>query len=390
MLCTLLRLHLVAVATTGVGLGGCSTSSPPPITPGMSLDEKIETTRQHLSLPGAVVAVYQGDEPLIDRAYGVASLEMQEPLTKAHAFRIASLTKPFVATVLLQLVDEGAVSLDDPIARYVDGVPSGDEITLRMLAQHTSGLRNYIGLPDVKAAFASDPERTWTEDELLGFAFEYGPHFDPDDDGWMYSNTNYILLGRVIEAVEGRPLDEVIHERICKPLGLRDTFYSADAAMPTPHARGYQMGDASGPKFWVGEGDVAWDETRASPSMWHAAGAMVSTLDDVRRFLEALVEGELVSDAAHAEQMTWRKTGYPVDYRYGLGVINYMGGIGHTGMVPGYQVTASHDPELDISVVVLANMYSSPNYEEPANAIYFIVMRHLTGNSYAPPGWSGW
>ncbi|MEM1423665.1 MAG: serine hydrolase domain-containing protein, partial [Planctomycetota bacterium] len=371
-------------------VAGCSTSTAPTFTPGMTLADKIEATRRHLALPGAAVAVYRGDEPLIDDAFGVASLETEERLTTDHAFRVASLSKPVVATVLLQLVDEGAVSLDDPVSQYIEGVPAGDEITLRMLAQHTSGLRNYIAIPAVRAAFAAQPHRAWTRDELLRFAFDFGPHFRPDEDGWMYSNTNYLLLGEVIEQVEGAPLGSVIDKRICVPLGLADTYYSTDPAMPSLHARGYQMGDQTGPKYWVGEGEVAWDETDASPSMWHAAGAMVSTLDDVRRLLGAVVEGELVSERAHAEQTSWRETGYTSGYRYGLGLVNYRGGIGHNGMVPGYQATAAHDPDRDVTVVVLANMYSSPNYEEPANAIYFVVMRHLTGEGYAPPGWSGW
>jgi len=369
---------------------GCSTSRPPPLGETMTIEQKIEVTRDHLRLPGAVVYVSVDDETVVDRAFGVASLETGEPLTTAHRFRVASLAKPFIATVLLQLVDEGVVALDDPISRYLDGVPAGDQITLRMLAQHTSGLRNYIAIPSVKEAFAAEPQRNWTQDELLGFAFDFGPHFQPEDNGWMYSNTNYIILGRLIEKIEGEPLAEVINRRICQPLTLRSTFYSVDAELPDPVARGYQMGDEDGPIFWRGEGELHWDVTNASPSMWHASGAVVSTLDDTRRFIEAVVSGELISSESHAEQMRWRDTGYPVDYRYGLGVIYYMGAVGHNGNVPGYQVTATRDPERGITVVVLANMYSSFNYEEPANAIFFIVMRHLTGESYAPPGWDGW
>lgn len=383
-------IAIVAAAALSLCITGCSSSRPPPIDASMSLEEKVEMTREHLRLPGAAVAVYAKGEPLVDRAFGVASLESGEPLTTSHHFRVASLAKPFVATVLLQLADEGALSLDDPVSRYVDGVPAGDRITLRMLAQHTSGLRNYIAIPAVKDAFADRLERQWTREELLAFAFDFGPHFEPEDDGWMYSNTNYILLGSVIERLEGKPLAAVIHDRICVPLGLENTVYSIDAHLPEPFARGYQMGNADGPVLWRGEGERHWDVTRASPSMWHAAGAVVSTLDDTRRFIEAVVAGELVSPSSHAEQMRWRETGYPVDYRYGLGVINYKGGIGHDGSVPGYQVTATHDPARDITVVVLANMYSSFNYEDPANAIYFVVMRHLTGESYAPPGWDGW
>ena len=383
-------MPLVAAFLGSLLAAGCGDSRPPPISEGMTLEEKIEATRQHLSLSGAVVAVYEDGEPLVDRAFGVASIEDQVPLTTGHHFRVASLAKPFVATILLQLVDEGSLRLDDTVDQYLDGVPAGDRITLRMLAQHTSGLRNYIAIPDVKRDFADDPNRSWTDDELIARAFDFGPHFLPEDDGWLYSNTNYLLLAKIIEQVDDRPLADAIDDRICEPLGLQNTVYTIDPAMPEPFARGYQMGDADGPNFWVGEGDVPWDVTDASPTMWHGAGALVSTLDDVHRFIDALATGELVSASSHAEQLTWRDTGYPVDYRYGLGVVYYMGTVGHNGNVPGYQIMASHEPDLDTTVVVLTNLYSSPHYEEPANAIFFVIMRHLTGRSYAPPGWDGW
>ncbi|MEM1186761.1 MAG: serine hydrolase domain-containing protein [Planctomycetota bacterium] len=370
--------------------GGCSSGRPPVFEVGATLEQKLETTRQHLDLPGVVVTVVRGDELLVDRAFGVADLETGEALTREHAFRVASLAKPVVATLVLLLVDEGIFRLDDPISAWLPDVPNGDNITIRMLLQHTSGLRNYIALPEVKAAFASEPTRSWTEAELLEFAFEAGPHFEPPGDGWMYSNTNYVLLGQLIETLEGRPLDDVLQSRICTPLGLENTFYSIDASIPEPFAKGYQMGDESGPIFWAGKGSIHYDVTDASPSMWHAAGAMVSTLDDTRTLIEAITSGALLSEELFHEQTTWRDSGYPVDYSYGLGLVNYDGTIGHSGNEPGYQVTALTEPDLDLTVVVLTNLYSSFNYEDPANAMFFVIMKHLTGDSYAPPGWGGW
>ncbi|MEL6797576.1 MAG: serine hydrolase domain-containing protein, partial [Planctomycetota bacterium] len=349
---TATRIGAAAVLSlVGIGLAACSSSNPPMFPADADLGQKIELTRQHLALPGAVVAVYEGDEPIIRDAFGVASLETKEPMTLGHHFRVASITKPVVATVLLQLADEGQVSLDDAVSQYVEGVPGGDAITLRELAQHTSGLRNYIAISEVKEAFANEPERSWTETELLSFAYDEGPYFKPTEDGWMYSNTNYILLGQIIEQVESKPLAAVIDERICQPLGLANTAYSVESSLPKPFAKGYQYGDADGPNFWVGEGTVAWDVTDTSPSMWHAAGAMYSTLDDTRVLMDAITRGELVSDEAFAEQTTWRDAGYPVDYWYGLGLVKYFDTIGHNGNLPGYQVTAVRAPERDLTVV---------------------------------------
>jgi len=372
-------------------LSGCQ-SSAPTFSPNATLEEKIEITREHLALPGAVVSVRRHEEVVVEAAFGLASLEENEVMTLDHHFRIASITKPVIATVLLLLVDEGKVTLDDPISDYVEGVPEGALITLRELAQHTSGLANYIAFDHVKEAFAMTPEREWQTDELLAFAFAEKPYFEADKDGWMYSNTNYILLGLVIEKVEGTSLNDVIQRRICEPLGLANTYYSTEASFQlSPFARGYQYGDAEGPNYWKGKGELPYDVTHASPSMWHAAGAMVSDLRDTSRMIEAIATGELVSDASFIEQTTWRKSGYPiVEYDYGLGLVRYEGLVGHNGNVPGYQSAANYDPETGTTIVVLTNLYSSPNWEEPADALMFVIYRHLTGRSIAPPWWRGW
>ncbi|MEM9111386.1 MAG: serine hydrolase domain-containing protein [Planctomycetota bacterium] len=381
---------LLLLLLTGCAVKGESSSNPPAFPAGATLDEKITITREHLVLPGAVVAVHEGDEVLIDKAYGVASLETNAPLTKGHHFRIASMTKPFLGVVMLQLVDEGRLKLDDPVAKYVDGVPAGDKITVRMLAQHTSGLMNYIAQPHVKEAFANEPERAWKKEQLLQFAFDAGAYFDPEEGGFMYSNTNYLLLQMVIEKVEGKPLNDSIQARVCRPLGMDNTFYSIDPKMPEPFASGYQYGNEDGPIFWKGVGNIPYDLTYASPTMWHGAGAMVSTLGDMTTFIKAVGTGKLLSDARQAELTDWHDAGYPVPYWYGLGLIKYHDGIGHNGYIPGYQCTMMYDPTADRTVVILTNCYSSPNWEGPANALYYVVSKHLTGESIAPPGWEGW
>ncbi|MEM9345565.1 MAG: serine hydrolase domain-containing protein [Planctomycetota bacterium] len=382
-----------------LGLIGCnfsnegeSSSNPPIFAEGMTLDQKISQTREHLFLPGAVVAVHESDKVLIDKAYGVASLETNAALTKGHHFRIASMTKPFLAVVMLQLAEEGKLKIDNPVSKYLDGVPAGDKITLRMLAQHTSGLMNYIAQPHVKEAFANEPQRAWKKEELLKFAFDAGAYFDPEEGGFMYSNTNYILLQQVLEKVEGKPINDSIQARICKPLQMKNTFYSTDPKMPEPFASGYQYGDENGPIFWKGIGNIPYDQTYASPTMWHGAGAMVSTLGDMTTFIKDICDpnSKLLKEDSQREVFAWHDTGYPVPYWYGLGLMKYHDGIGHSGYIPGYQCTMMHDPTADRTVVILTNCYSSPNWEGPANALYYVIHRHLTGESIAPPGWDGW
>lgn len=330
---------------------------------------------------------------MLEGAYGLADLERQVPMTLAHRFRVASFTKPVVATALLTLVDQGRVSLEDTLDAHVPGVPNGDRITLRMLAQHTSGLPNYIAVPAVQEAFTAEPSRGWSAQELIdmGLASQSNPRGEPGER-FAYSNTGYVLLGRVLERIEGKPLSGVLADRVFEPLGLMGTSYSVDIEMAKPHSEGYQYGDARGPIYWRGKGDRLYRVTDTSPSMWHAAGAMVSTLADVTRMLRAFREGELVSEAAHVEQMRWFDADdrLGVDYAYGLGLAKYQGAIGHSGTTPGYQMTASWWPEEDLTVVILANLYSSNRRKDPATAGFYVVMRHVTGRSWAPPTWPGW
>ncbi len=386
LVCVLLGAVLLVVA-------GCNDSHPPVFAENATLDEKIEITREHVKCPGMVVGVYRNGSTLVEKAYGLADIDTGETLTLNHHFRIASMTKPVVATALLTMVDEGKLSLDDTIDAYIQGVPNGEQITLRMLVQHMSGLMNYIGVPSVKKAFAAEPQRHWSQQELLDMAYSYrGGVWQKPGHKFSYSNTNYVLLGMVMEKIEGKPLADILAARVMKPLGLKHTQYTTDIAMPKPFAQGYQYGDEDGPIYWRGKGVVPHNVTNTSPSMWHGAGAMVSTLGDVKRLFDAIIAGELLSKSSHAEQMNLIDGDYPmgIDYRYGLGLMSYEGVIGHNGTVPGYQVGASYDLERGITIIVLANTYASPRYEEPANAIFYITMKHLTGQSFAPPTWSGW
>lgn len=365
-------------------------AEPPTFPEGATLRVKIAITREHLRCPGIAVAVHEGGKPLLVEAFGVADLQTGAALTLDHHQRIGSVAKPFVGVVALQLVEEGELSLNDPISKYVEGVPNGDGITIRMLGDQSSGLFNYIASPDVKAKFAAEPARQWTDRELLALSYAQGPHFEPPGSDWVYSNTNTILLAMAIEKAGGEPIGHQISNRILKPLRMSHTHYSVESAMPEPFARGYQYGTKDGPIYWKGQGEVAHDVTTDSPSKWGAAGAMISTVPDLVVFNRALAKGELLSPAMQAELTRWRETGYPSKYayEYGFCLMRYHGMQGHTGYVPGFQSVMTYDPQRDLSIVVLANCYSSPNWEEPASAIYYVVMRHLTGRSYSP--WDGW
>ncbi|MFI6007869.1 serine hydrolase domain-containing protein [Streptomyces sp. NPDC051243] len=262
---------------------------------------------------------------------GVADVRSGAPIRRDSRFRIGSMTKPFVATVMLQLVGERRVVLDDPVERYLPGVVRGHGndgrvITVRQLLQHTSGV------PDVldhlgPAEILKDPLAHHDARDLVDIALAHPPTFEPGT-GWRYSNTGYLLAGLIIEKVTGHTYGEEIRRRIITPLGLRETYVPGDdPAIPGPHPRGYVRPGADAPLM---------DITAVNPSVAGASGEMISSGTDLNRFLDALVRGELLRPAQLREMTRTRPTGNPDGRAYGLGLESRplpCGGLywGHTG-----------------------------------------------------------
>ncbi|MFI6925327.1 serine hydrolase domain-containing protein [Nonomuraea spiralis] len=242
-------------------------------------------------------------------------------------FRIGSVTKTFVATVVLQLVDEGKLKLDDPIDRHLPGlVPDGGQVTVRRLLNHTSHLYDYMSEPGYstnrwrgEARFRSYQPR-----ELLKVAFAKKL---PDDGAWHYSNTNYVVLGLLVEKLTGHTYGAEVRSRILRPLGLRHTVVPGDrAGLPSPHTKGYE----AMPELV--------DATRMNPSLDWAAGEMISTAGDLERFMSALLGGRLTSAESLKAMRTTVETG--AGFGYGLGLQAYAlpcGTVwGHSGELIGY------------------------------------------------------
>ncbi|MBO1416272.1 serine hydrolase [Streptomyces sp. FH025] len=272
-------------------------------------------------------------------AAGTADLATGQPARADGRFRIASTTKSFVSTVTLQLVDEGRLRLDDPIEHYLpDVIPNGGAITVRQLLNHTSGLYNYLDDPHVRSNTEAGNREflttgrwiQYTPQQLLAISTAKPPYFAPGQ-GWHYSNTNYIVVGMLIQQVTGRSWREEVESRIIQPLGLHHTTLPTDTtAIPGPHAHGYF-------KFPEGPGDV----TRLSPTIADAAGAGISTTDDLALFHAALFGGRLLSPAQLTEMTTTVPIPDAPDHaEYGLGVVRYDLSCGqfwgHPGEIPGY------------------------------------------------------
>ena len=253
--------------------------------------------------PGAIVYVRT---PKATRAgaAGFADVAARATMRASYRWRIASLTKTFVSTVVLQLEAEGKLDIDDPVERWLPGVvPNGATITLRELMNHTSGLYNYTDDNDWVTAIVGNPMRTWTPQELLAVAFKHPDGFPPGTN-WAYSNTGYIVLGLVVEAVTHDTLGDELQRRIFTPLGLTATSFPVTIALAPDFVHGY---------FGEPRTDLA---PLLSPSWAWAAGGIVSNGRDVTTFYRALLTGRLLPRAQLAEM----KDQPSVSATYGLGL----------------------------------------------------------------------
>lgn len=313
-----------------------------PSTPSPAKLEAIVRGLVAAGAPGAI-AVVRAPTGIRRAAAGFARLHPRVRMEATDRYRIASVTKTFVATIVLQLAAEGRLRLGDPVDRWLPGlVPNGRSITLHELLNHTSGLFNY----DQDRAWVKSrivhPGRSWSPQELVAIATSHRPLFPPGTS-WSYSSTNYILLGLVIEAVTGTKLERQLHERLFKPLALASTSYPAGTAIEGRVAHGY-LGSAPG--LPIPAGQLLDVTSILSPSAW-GAGQIVSNADDLTRFFAALLEGRLLL-AAQLAAMKTRVIGfhdelgvrveYTANYGLGLRIEHTACGTvyGHDGEVPGY------------------------------------------------------
>ncbi|MEU5849226.1 serine hydrolase domain-containing protein [Saccharopolyspora shandongensis] len=305
----------IAAAATLVLLLTATTTAPALAATGhQDVQRALDVLTTQDGVPGAQVTAHDRTGPSWSVRSGVGDVSTGMPFPVDGRFRAGSITKSFVATVVLQLVAEGQVELDAPVERYLPGVIAGNgndgnAITVRQLLQHTSGLYDYL-----REFLDVDPEqlrhRGADPAELVGIAMQHQPLFPPGAK-WSYSNTNYVLAGMLVERVTGRSIHAEIAARITGPLGLHDTYLPkrGDEILPTPHPRGYAP---------VGG---LLDFTEFDPSIGGAAGALVSTGPDLNRFFAALLEGRLLP----AEQLAEMQRTVPADLggksaRYGLGL----------------------------------------------------------------------
>lgn len=355
------------------------------------LEQVLEEAISDPSMPGVALYVHVPGQGMWAGARGVSNRAMGIPMVPHDRFRIASVTKPFVATVMLQLADEGYLTLDDTVEQWMPRlVPNGKDVTIRHLLHHTSGLHEYLTDPLIETAMAS-PDYIWPHNKLVMEGVSKPPYFAPGAPGrWHYSNTNFVLLGMIVEHATGISLGQHIRWRILEPLGLRDTYFEPDEAVPGGVVRGY----------------VGWaDYTDVNMSFAWAAGNMTSTVGDLGTFADALFHGRLLSPAAMNTLLNWvdvqgaRGRGY---FYYGAGVMRDVMSVapgldgqdrpleqgmvwGHTGGLNGYRLAMWYLPHSGMTLVVAHNqMFRDPNVI--ATSTMDVVLNYLDQTRQAAPG----
>jgi D-alanyl-D-alanine carboxypeptidase len=317
----------------------CRRHKPPPSrTPATSLRALLAVLVRGSSTPPGAAAVVLDHGRSVARAAGFAKLETRRRMTTGSRFRVGSVTKTFTAALVLQLVGEGELRLSDPVDRWLPGLlPGGDEITIRELLDHTSGLYDYVRDPAVRATWGTDGVPAPAQ--LVAIAASHGLDFAPGAR-WEYSNTNYQVLGLVVERVTGRSFADELRRRILRPLGLRHTAFVPGRDIPGPHADGYYV-------YTDGRGSV--NVTRTTFGAW-ADGAIVSNVLDLARFYSALLSGKVLPPRLLAEmRRTVPTRGSPDGEADGLGIFRSSSRCGrtwgHSGGAAGFltKVVASAD-----------------------------------------------
>jgi len=297
--------------------------------------------------PGAAVGVRHGDQAPYLAGFGLADVEWGVSMTPDTVFRLGSITKQFTAAAIMLLVEDSKLGLDDDVRSVLTDYPTqGRRITIRQLLNHTSGIRNFNSLPDF-------PERTdLTLAEVLGLFKDLPPDFAPGER-YVYSNSGYVLLGAVIEALSGMAYRTFLLERFFRPLGMRQTRYLYDEPIVPKRARGYHVG-AKGIE----------NARTMSMTLPHAAGALGSSVGDLLTWTRALRSGQAVSAQSYAAMIEPARLNDGSLSEYGFGLIGLKFGdrtaITHAGGINGFSTLMAHFEEDDLTVVVLSNLESFP------------------------------
>ena len=330
------------------------------------LDSIIHAEIQNQNLPGVMIGIWVPGVGDYIKAFGVANLETGSQRMLTDQFRIASITKTFTGLRILQLHDEGLLNINDSLAKYFPDFPRADNIRIRNLLNMNSGIKDFAGHEFL---------HTWYDDPFMPFSMQQGMELSALDsaefyhagDSVKYCNVNYSILGLIVEKVTGKTISEEISEFIFKPLGMNSSIYPDDYWLPG-NLKGYSWNESEN-KFD--------DKTELNTDVPNAAGAIISSIYDLKRYVKALYTGELISYDTHLEQIsTLTMQGAPDWMQYGLGIVNIHGFYGHNGTIFGFSSEMFYLPVKDAVIIINVNRLDVDD-KSKSTALFFKITRQL-------------
>lgn len=346
-------------------------SAPPPLTgvavrprvSGTPLEERLQAEldriRRRLAIPGVSATIILRDGMTWTGTSGLADVKRKVPVEPDTAFALGSVSKTYTAALVAALAGDGSIDLDAPAVTYLTGRPLDRRITVRMLLDHTSGLDDFFLHGSIDVALQKDPKAAWSAKRTLRYVAK--PYFPPGT-GWHYSNTNYLYLGLIAEAVTGKPLGQALRDRFFGPLRLDATWYQTSEKARTGTAHGYRFVGTSRSARPI---DLA-DGTGVMPftsvvTAAGGAGSIAATSPDAARWARQLYTGKVLDPDMTAQMLSGvaLTAAYSPRVPYGLGVqaisIDGRQTLGHSGRLLGFRAAVRHIPGESTTIAVLTN-----------------------------------
>lgn len=321
------------------------------------VETTIEESRKAEKQPGVSVAI-TGPKGEFTKAFGVGYWGPETPLSLNDHFRVGSLTKPFTATAILKQIEKGKLKFTDTLDQFVKEIPYGKEITVRDLLSMRSGVYEFEADSGFSISFALNPTMNFGPQDAVKIIRKHEAYSAPGKKT-EYSNSNYVLLGLILEQVSGETAEAAITKEVIKPLGLEQTTFPAPTVtepipwqLPATYAHGYNP--------FLG---TLRESTNMNARIPWTAGAIVSTIGDLSKFAQAQDGSTLLSPTMQEERLKFCPNPYsyegPTEYGYGLGLFSLGTWLGHSGSVPGYESVSFYEPATGATIAVMANLQTT-------------------------------
>ncbi len=354
-----------------------------------------------LDLKAAIVQVQVGDEVVITQAFGESMTGV--PATTDMHFRNGAVAFSYVSNLLLQYVDDGTVSLDDTIDQWMPDLPEADKVTLLMLTNQTTGYPDFETDPGWTAAYNADPFHEFTFDERIDYAFSRPLQFEPGTN-WSYAHTNFMILGHILSEIGGKPLDELLKEKVLDPMGLTETAAYDSSFIPEPvlHAFSSERRVA----LQLDPSEAFYEESSFWNAVWGTpiGAAQTTTISDMTKTAIAVGTGALLSDESFHAMTDSKLIGFgerlPVcepscftqveAYNYGLGVVRSGAWMLQNPLLSGYSATEAYLPSQKIAISV-ANTFepgafdSDGIYDNSSDRVFRLIGTYLAPDEAPPP-----